>query len=85
MAGVNLWSVTLVSSRCRRRRWLGTNGHFTSDPAMALRLVSPEVAVKRLQTYMALRGWPHEAMERFQLVPAPEIPGTKPHGSSAVA
>ncbi|MFN5160643.1 MAG: hypothetical protein ACK5IA_02005 [Cyanobacteriota bacterium] len=53
---------------------------------MALRLVSPEVAVKRLQAYMALRGWAHEAMERFQLGPAPEIPGTKPRGgSSAVA
>lgn len=72
MAGIQHWSVTLASPRCRRPRWLGENGHFTSDPARALRLVSPEVAVKRLHAYLALHGWPNEAMERFRLVPAPE-------------
>jgi hypothetical protein len=65
------WSITLASPRLRRRRWLAENGRFTSDPARALQLVSPEVAVRRLHAYLELRGWPSEALERFRLVPAP--------------
>jgi len=65
------WSITLASPRLRRPRWLAENGRFTSDPARALQLVSPEVAVRRLHAYLELRGWPSEALERFRLVPAP--------------
>lgn len=69
------WSITLASPRIRRPRWLTENGRFTSDPAKALRMMNPEVAVRRLHQYMELRGWPSEAMERFRLVPAPRLPG----------
>jgi hypothetical protein len=71
MAGINQWSITLAGGRTRRPRWLTVNGHFSSNPALALRFVSPEVAVQRVQTYMKLRGWPTEAMERFVLMPSP--------------
>lgn len=71
MAGLNHWSITLAGGRTRRPRWLTENGHFSSNPALALRLVSPEVAAQRVQAYMKLRGWPTEAMERFVLVPSP--------------
>ena len=71
MAGINHWSITLAGGRTRRPRWLTVNGHFSSNPALALRLVSPEVAAQRVQTFMKLRGWPTEAMERFVLVPSP--------------
>jgi hypothetical protein len=65
------WSITLASPHRRRPRWLAENGRFTSDPSRALRMVSPEVAVRRLHAYLELRGWPTEALERFRLVPAP--------------
>jgi hypothetical protein len=71
MAPLHQWSVSLATARGRRPRWLAENGHFTSDPARALRLVSPEVAVRRVQAFMAIRGWDVAVMERFQLVPAP--------------
>jgi hypothetical protein len=73
MAGINHWSITLAGGRTRRPRWLTESGHFSSNPALALRLVSPEVAAKRVLTYMKLRGWPTEAVERFVLVPAPSL------------
>lgn len=72
MAGTNHWSITLAGGRSRRPRWLSVNGHFSSNPALALRLVNPEVAARRVQAYMVLRGWPPEVMERFRLVPAPD-------------
>lgn len=72
MAGTNHWSITLAGGRSRRPRWLSENGHFSSNPALALRLISPEVAARRVQAYMVLRGWPPEVMERFRLVPAPD-------------
>ena len=71
MAGIHHWSVSLASERSSRPRWLTENGRFSSNPASALRLVSAEVAAKRVQAFMAIRGWPQEAMERFRLVPAP--------------
>jgi hypothetical protein len=77
MAPIHHWSVTLASARTRRPRWLAENGHFTSDPAKALRLVSPEVAARRVQAFMAIRGWEIEVMERFRLVPAPMAFGTR--------
>jgi hypothetical protein len=73
MAGINHWSITLGGGRTRRPRWLTEDGHFSSNPALALRLVSPEVAARRVQTYMKLRGWPTEAIERFVLVPSPSL------------
>jgi len=73
MAGINHWSITLAGGRTRRPRWLTVNGRFSSNPALALRLVSPEVAARRVQTFMKLRGWPSEAMERFHLVPSPGL------------
>ncbi|MFZ0406619.1 MAG: hypothetical protein WAM11_00700 [Cyanobium sp.] len=72
MAGIRHWSVSLASGRSSRPRWLTENGRFSSNPARALRLVSPDVAAKRVQAYMAIRGWPHEVMERFRLVPSPQ-------------
>lgn len=77
MAGINHWSITLAGGRTRRPRWLTVNGHFSSNPALALRLVSPEVAAQRVLTYMKLRGWPTEAMERFVLVPSPSLDGER--------
>jgi hypothetical protein len=71
MAPIHHWSVILASSSSRRPRWLGENGQFTTDPGQALRLVSPEVAARRVQAFMEIHGWPSEVMERFRLVPAP--------------
>jgi hypothetical protein len=84
MAEINHWSITLAGGRTRRPRWLSVNGHFSSNPALALRLVSPEVAARRVQSYMVLRGWPPEVMERFRLVPAPDLE-SEGHGEDAVA
>ena len=71
--GSNLWSVSLNSPRTRRPRWLAVDGHITSDPRRALRLVDPEVAAQRLQSYWKLHGWDVAVLERFQLVPAPTL------------
>jgi hypothetical protein len=68
----NQWSLILASPRTRRPRWLSQSGRLTSDPAQALRLVSPEVAAQRVQQFLQMRGWGPEGIERFQLVPAPE-------------
>jgi hypothetical protein len=67
----NRWSLILASPRSHRPRWLSESGRLTSDPARALRLVSPEVAAQRLQQFLQMRGWGPEGIERFQLVPAP--------------
>lgn len=75
MAGIQRWSVTLAGNGRGRRRWLAENGQFTSDPARALRLSDPNVAVQRLQMFLQLRGWEPELIERFQLVPAPPLRG----------
>ena len=72
MAATNQWSVALVSNRARRLRWLAESGRFTADPSKALRLLSPEVAARRVQAFMEIHGWKPEVMERFHLVPAPE-------------
>jgi|LakMenEpi03Aug12_release.lakeMendotaPanAssembly.Ray.scaffolds.fasta_scaffold865746_2 hypothetical protein len=74
--GSQLWSVSLASPRTRRPRWLAENGRFTSDPARALRLVSPEVAAQRLQRFLQIHGREPAIMERLQLVPAPELAAT---------
>lgn len=75
MAGINHWSISIAVGCNHTVRWLSSNGHFSSNPARALRLVTPEVAVRRLQQYMRLRGWPPEVMEHLRLVPSPPIPG----------
>lgn len=72
MALPHRWSLALVSGRTRRIRWLTETGHFSSDPAKALRLINPELAAQRVQAFMALRGWDVTVMERFQLLPAPQ-------------
>lgn len=74
MSPLRQWSLALDSPRTRRPRWLGENGHLTSDPDRALRLVCPEVAARRVQAFLQLRGWPPEALERFRLVSAPDAP-----------
>jgi hypothetical protein len=53
---------------------LSHTGRLSSDPAKALRLVDPEVATRRVQEYMAMRGWDITVMERFRLLPSPERP-----------
>jgi hypothetical protein len=73
MAGSHPWSVMLTTSRLRRPRWLSDSGRLTSDPRRALRLISAEVAAQRLQAFMRLRGWELSRLERFQLVPAPQL------------
>jgi hypothetical protein len=73
MADPHRWSVTLAGSDHRRPRWLDENGHFSSDPARALRLASPEIAVQRIQTFLALHGSKADLIERFRLVPAPPL------------
>ena len=84
--GPNLWSVSLASPRTRRPRWLAENGRFTSDPARALRLVSPEVAAQRLQRFLEIHGRELAIMERLQLVPAPAMPAAAigPTGANAL-
>ncbi len=80
MAGIRHWSVSLASERSCRPRWLTENGRFSSNPASALRLVSPDVAAKRVQAFIAIRGWPQEVLERFRLVPAPQCEPTSERG-----
>ncbi|MFM7267435.1 MAG: hypothetical protein ACKOZT_02445 [Cyanobium sp.] len=65
------WSITLAASSDRHPRWLDENGHFSSDPARALRLASPEVAVQRVQAFLSLHGWAPTVLDRFRLVPSP--------------
>lgn len=83
MAGIRHWSVILASSSSRRPRWLDENGHLTADPRRALRLVSPEVAARRLQAFMEIHGWPIGVMERFRLVSAPHLQDQRPGQASA--
>jgi hypothetical protein len=71
MASVHRWSVTLAGPRHRRPRWLDEDGHFSADPSRALRLASPEIAVQRIQAFLALHGNKAERIERFRLVPSP--------------
>jgi hypothetical protein len=73
MAGIQYWSISLAGGATRRPRWLTESGRFSSNPALALRLVSQEVAARRVQTYMKLRGWPTETMERFVMAPSPPM------------
>jgi hypothetical protein len=81
MSPIRQWSLALDSPRTRRPRWLGVNGHLTSDPGRALRLVCPEVAARRAQAFLQLKGWPPEAVERFRLVAAPPAGTTASSGS----
>jgi hypothetical protein len=74
MAALHRWSVTLVGTGHRRPRWLDEDGHFSADPSRALRLVSPEIAVQRIQAFLALHGSKGDRIERFRLVPAPPLP-----------
>jgi hypothetical protein len=64
-------------SRCirikARPRWLTADGSFSSDPAEALVVTSPEAAAERLQAFVELKGWPLRAVERFALVPAEAV------------
>ena len=76
MAAVHRWSVTLAGSggsgsEHRHPRWLDEDGHFSADPSRALRLASPEIAVQRIQAFLALHGNKGDRIERFRLVPAP--------------
>ena len=76
-----------MTSRLRRPRWLSDSGRLTSDPRRALRLMSAEVAAQRLQAFIRLRGWEVSRLERFQLVPAPQLeevwPGRLPTAGAA--
>jgi hypothetical protein len=75
MAAVHRWSVTLACSgpgtEHRHPRWLDEDGRFSADPSRALRLASPEIAVQRIQAFLALHGNKGDRIERFRLVPAP--------------
>jgi hypothetical protein len=73
MAGSHQWSVMLTTASLRRPRWLSDSGRLTSDPRRALRLMSADVAAQRLQAFIRLRGWELSRLERFQLVPAPQL------------
>lgn len=65
------WSVTLAAGSGRHPRWLDENGQFSSDPARALRLASPEVAVQRIHDFLLLHGVDLAVLNRFRLVPSP--------------
>lgn len=78
IGGIQRWSVTLAGQRSGRRRWLTESGQFSADPARALRVSDPDVAVRRLQQFLQLRGWAPELIERFQLVPAPSLRSNLP-------
>ena len=80
MGGYHQWSVMLTTSRLRRPRWLSDSGRLTSDPRQALRLMSAEVAAQRLQAFIRLRGWELSRLERFQLVPAPQLESIRAGG-----
>ena len=67
-----------MSTRHRRPRWLSDSGRLTSDPRRALRLMTADVAAQRLQAFIRLRGWELSRLERFQLVPAPQLEQTRP-------
>ena len=56
-----------------RPRWLTADGGFSSDPAEALVVTSPEAAVQRLQAFLELKGWLLRTVERFALVPADAV------------
>ena len=71
MEALHRWSVTLAAGGHGRPRWLDEDGHFSADPSRALRLASPEVAVQRIQAFLALHGSKGDRIERFRLVPAP--------------
>ncbi len=71
MGQVHRWSVTLAGPPQGRPRWLDENGHFSCDPARALRLASAEIAVQRIQAFLELHGSHPAMIERFRLVPAP--------------
>jgi len=73
MAAIHRWSVTLAGSGHRRPRWLDEDGNFSADPSRALRLASPEIAVQRIQAFLALHGSKGGQIERFRLVPAPPL------------
>lgn len=85
MASNNHWSISLASATIRRPRWLAENGRLSSDPRRALRLISPEVAARRLQAYMELHGWSPEVVERFRLVPAPHASTDSTAGNDRLA
>ncbi len=51
-----------------RPRWLTPHGTFSSNPAHALVVSTPEAAAERLQSFVELKGWPLRAVERFALV-----------------
>jgi hypothetical protein len=73
MSAIPHWSIVLESEHGLRPRWLCSNGRFSANASLALRLVCPEVAARRVQHYMELHGWPPEVMDRFRLVPAPSL------------
>jgi hypothetical protein len=56
-----------------RPRWLTASGAFSSYPAHALVVSTPEAAAERLQAFVELKGWPLRAVERFALVPASAV------------
>lgn len=82
MGGIHTWSVALASRRGGRTRWLAENGQLTADPRQALRLVSAEVAARRVHTFLELHGWPVEVLERFRLVSSPPLGAVTPLRSS---
>jgi hypothetical protein len=79
MGQVHRWSVTLAGPGQGRPRWLDENGHFSADPARALRLASPEIAVQRIQAFLELHGSHPGMIERFRLVPSPPRPAPQAH------
>ena len=56
-----------------RPRWLTAHGTFSSNPAHALVVSTPEAAAERLHSFVELRGWPLRAVERFALVAADSV------------
>jgi hypothetical protein len=47
---------------------LTAHGTFSSNPANAQLVSTPEAAAEQLQSFVELKGWPLRAVERFALV-----------------
>jgi hypothetical protein len=65
------WFVRFRSRVARpkaRPRWLTASGTFSSNPAHALVVATPEAAARRLRGFVELMGLPLRVVERFALV-----------------
>ncbi len=56
-----------------RPRWLTAHGTFSSNPANAQLVSTPEAAAERFQSFVELKGCPLPAVEHFAFVAAEAV------------